>query len=153
MAGGGQRPPPLWLCSYVAMWLYGCVAMWLRGYVATWLRGYVAKWLSRLQKRDQICPTLPYDVPAHVFSMLKVLRLLDARVFRLPVFRNGWVGALRFAFGFLFSKMSLFRNRDAQFRRYFLSEAKKEPTLESMPRQWETTFHNFRIGSFAVREP
>ena len=27
ISGGGQRPPPVWLCSYVAMWLCGDVAM------------------------------------------------------------------------------------------------------------------------------
>ena len=27
LCGGGRRPPPLWLCSYVSMWLCGYVAM------------------------------------------------------------------------------------------------------------------------------
>ena len=43
------RPPPLWLCSYVAMWLCGYVAMQLCGYMAMWLCGYVAIKISNLQ--------------------------------------------------------------------------------------------------------
>ena len=46
IATSGRRPPPLWLCSYVAMWLCGHVAMQLCGYMAMWLCGYVAMWIS-----------------------------------------------------------------------------------------------------------